>query len=313
VVIDVTPSLAALLVAVALDRLAGEPPLPAHPVVWMGTAADAVVTRAVGSGARRELAAGAVLAVALPAAFAVGSGMLLAALGGWSAIAFGVHVYLLKSTIAVRALGDAAHAVRDALAAGDVVAARAGLRSLCSRDPSNLDAAALTAASIESVAENASDSVVAPLVYYAVLGVPGAVLYKGINTLDSMIGYRGRYEHLGKAAARLDDAANFVPARLTAALLLAAGALTGRNVRDGVRIWRRDARRTRSPNAGHPMAMMAGLLDVELAKHGEYRLGDARAPLTAATIDHAWRIAMVAFGIGIALCAAAIAGRDGGT
>jgi adenosylcobinamide-phosphate synthase len=153
--------------------------------------------------------------------------------------------------------------------------------------------------------------VVAPLFYYALFGLPGAVAYRAVNTLDAMIGYRGRYEYLGKAAARLDDVLNFIPARMTAALLLVAGAMTRARVRDGWRILRRDGAATESPNAGRPMATMAGLLGVRLDKVGHYRLGDPMAPITAATIRTAWRIVAVAMLLSVALCAAAIAARGG--
>jgi adenosylcobinamide-phosphate synthase len=169
----------------------------------------------------------------------------------------------------------------------------AALASLCSRDPAALDAGQLAAAATESLAENASDSFVAPLFYYALLGVPGAIGYRAVNTLDAMIGYRGRYEYLGKAAARLDDVLNWIPARITAALLVVAGALTGRDAAGGWRVLRRDGGRTASPNAGRPMAAMAGLLGVALDKPGHYRLGDGPAP-TAAAIAAAWRVVTVA-------------------
>jgi adenosylcobinamide-phosphate synthase len=137
------------------------------------------------------------------------------------------------------------------------------------------------AATIESVAENASDSFVAPLFWFALLGLPGAVFYRAVNTLDAMIGYRGKYEWLGKTAARLDDALNFVPARITAGLLLAAAWLQRRDVRRAMRILARDGSRTETPNAGRPMAAMAGVLGVELTKPGHYRLGDPREPVAA--------------------------------
>src|SRR5262249_18581607 len=174
-----------------------------------------------------------------------------------------------------------------------------------SRDPSALDAPLVVAATVESVAENASDSFVAPLFYYALFGLPGAVAYRAINTADAMIGYHGRYERLGKVAARLDDVANFVPARLTAALLLAAGACARLRVREGWRILRRAARATESPNAGRPMSAMAGLLGVQLEKVGHYRLGDGAAALDAAHIDAAWRVVAIAAAIAAALAAGA--------
>jgi adenosylcobinamide-phosphate synthase len=128
-------------------------------------------------------------------------------------------------------------------------------------------------AAIESIAENLSDSLVAPLFYYVVFGVPGALAYRAINTLDAMIGYHGRYEYLGRAAAKLDDLANLIPARLTAALLFFAAGLAGASPRAALAIGLRDHARTESPNAGWPMAVMGGALGVELEKVGHYVLG----------------------------------------
>jgi adenosylcobinamide-phosphate synthase len=223
---------------------------------------------------------------------------------------FVVSVWLLKSSFAFRGLGRAAFDVRDALTRGDLEAAREALRSLCSRDPSRLDAPLLVAATVESVAENASDSVVAPLFYYALFGVPGAIAYRAVNTLDSMIGYHGRFEYIGKVAARLDDALNYLPARITAGLLLLGGSLARRDPRAGWSVLRRDGRKTESPNAGQPMATMAGLLGVQLEKIGHYRLGDPGEPLVAAQIDRAWRIvtlaACVGGGLALALCGAVL-------
>jgi adenosylcobinamide-phosphate synthase len=122
------------------------------------------------------------------------------------------------------------------------------------------------------------------------VGVPGAVAYRAINTLDAMIGYRGEYEALGKTAARLDDLANLIPARLTALLLLLAGFLRGDPVSEGWRILRRDGGKTPSPNGGRPMAALAGLLGVRLEKPGAYVLGDPVNPLTPATVRKAWRL-----------------------
>ena len=160
---------------------------------------------------------------------------------------------------------------------------------------------------MESVAENASDSAVAPLLFWAVLGVPGAVAYRAVNTLDARVGYRGRHEWLGKASARLDDLLNLVPARVTAALLLVAGLACGADARRGLAVLRRDGARTESPNAGRPMAAMAGLLGVRLEKVGQYQLGDPIRPVTGETIFAAWRIAWLA-----ALAAAALAAAAGG-
>jgi adenosylcobinamide-phosphate synthase len=307
--------LAVLVVALVIDRVFGEPPPRAHPVVWIGALTTALLRFAPATGAVAQLLYGSAVALTVPLAAVAATHLVLGALSALpgtigattplATVPLGLvdlvlRAWLLKTLFAVSALGDAARGVRVALVQEDLGAAREGLRSLCSRDPSRLDAKALTAATIESVAENASDSIFAPLFYFLVLGLPATAGYRAINTLDAMIGYRGRYEHLGKAAARLDDLANLVPARLTAALLLAGGALAGADARRGWRVLRRDGGLTESPNAGRPMAAMAGLLAVRLEKAGHYRLGDALEPLDPAKIEAAWRIVRRALGIAVA-------------
>jgi adenosylcobinamide-phosphate synthase len=222
------------------------------------------------------------------------------------AIAIAAGIVLLKPTVAIRALGSAGRTVAVALAAGDLDQARYHLRALCSRDARTLSGPEVAAGAVESLAENTSDSVVAPLFYFALFGLPGAVAYRAINTMDAMLGYRGDLEYLGKAAARLDDVANLIPARLTAWLLLAAGAVVGpggADVHGGLRILARDGGKTASPNAGRPMAAMAGLLGVALVKPGHYRLGDDDHPLSHRTIARAWRLCLVAAALAAALCA----------
>lgn len=288
--LECAPSWGALLLALAWDGLLGEPPAKLHPVVWMGRAIDLALRIAPRRGAARQLAFGCGVAVLLPLGCAALGALVLAATARSPLVRLAVETYLLGSAFALRALGDAARAVRDPLARGDLPAAQVALRSLCSRDPAALDGPLVAAAAVESVAENASDSFVAPICFYVVLGLPGALLYRMANTLDARIGYRGRYEWLGKPAARLDDLLNLLPARLTAVLLLAAGWVAGRDVRRARTIRRRDASRTASPNAGHPMAAMAGLLGVALEKPDAYRLGDALQPVGPDTIDAAWRL-----------------------
>ncbi|MEM7436444.1 MAG: cobalamin biosynthesis protein, partial [Myxococcota bacterium] len=149
-----------------------------------------------------------------------------------------------------------------------------------------------------------SDSLVAPVLYAACFGIPGAVFYRTVNTLDAMFGYRDpTHEYLGKASARLDDLLNWVPARLTAVVLLMAGAVRGAAVRAGWRVLLSDGPKTASPNAGRPMAAMAGLLGIELEKRGEYLLGAPGAPPTPSSIDDAWKIARLgAIGFALVVC-----------
>jgi adenosylcobinamide-phosphate synthase len=292
--------------ALALDVVAGEPPNALHPVVWMGRLQSALRKRAPSRPAP-AFAYGCLMAAAGPLVFGGGAYLLARALAALPLVALLVEIYLLKSALSMRMLGSAATTVARALAAGDVAAARVGLRSLVSRDTALLDEPLLAAAAVESVAENASDSLVAPLCFFVLGGVPAALAYRACNTLDSMIGYHGETEWLGKPAARLDDAANLLPARLTAALFVVASALGGSSATGALRIWWRDGGRTESPNAGRPMAAMAGALGVQLEKVGCYRLGDAARAVDAGTIDRAVTLLWIACALMAALTAAASA------
>ncbi|MCH7714232.1 MAG: cobalamin biosynthesis protein [Chloroflexi bacterium] len=181
------------------------------------------------------------------------------------------------------------------------------MSSLVSRDPSHLTPDQVAAATVESVSENMSDGFLGPWLAFALFGLPGAVAYRAINTLDSMIGYHGRYEYLGKAAARLDDLINLVPSRLTGLLLVAASLfLPGQNPKQAWRIMWRDHARTESPNAGWPMSAMAGSLGIQLEKvtdSGEsiYRLGDQNRPLEPQDITRSVRSMYLVAGLGIVL------------
>jgi adenosylcobinamide-phosphate synthase len=183
-----------------------------------------------------------------------------------------------------------AHALSELLEADDVGAARQRLPNLCGRDASALDAAGLARATVESVAENTSDAVVAPLVWGAVAGVPGLVGYRAVNTLDAMVGHRSpRYARFGWAAARLDDVANLVPARVTASLAVACAPVVGGRPRSALRAWRRDGAKHPSPNAGPVEAAFAGALGRTLGGRLAYSgrveerplLGDGPAPAVA--------------------------------
>ena len=184
-------------------------------------------------------------------------------------------------------LGRAATAVQEHLAAGDLPAARAALPALAGRDPAALDAAGLARATVESVAENSSDAAVAPLFWGAVAGLPGLLGYRAVNTLDAMVGHRSpRYVRFGWAAARLDDVANWVPARLTAALTTACAPLVGGSGTGALRTWWRDGADHPSPNAGRCEAALAGALGLRLGGRNVYGervedrpiLGSGRAP-----------------------------------
>jgi adenosylcobinamide-phosphate synthase len=278
-----------------------------HPVAWFGRLASKIIDAAPTAGALRAGTVGFVIALGLPAlAVALVHGALVFA-EPWPLLRFALQGLLLYSCVCLFGLLDAARTLAITLREHGIEAARPRLRWLCSRDPDLLDANGLANGTVESLAENLSDSVVAPLFYLACFGVEGAVAYRAINTLDAMIGYHGKYEWLGKAAARLDDLANLVPARLTALLLWAAGiGLSGVSLARGARVWSRDHARTPSPNAGHPMAMAAGLLGLRLDKPGHYALGDGSPAATPEDIPRAIRLCRRAGLLALGCTAAAV-------
>ena len=164
---------------------------------------------------------------------------------------------------------------------------------------------------MESVSENMTDSFSAPWLFFALFGLPGAVAYRAINTLDSMIGYRGEYEFLGKVSARLDDLLNWIPARLTGLLLVLSSLfLPGQNAGGAWRTMWRDHSRTQSPNAGWTMSAMAGALGVELEKVGHYRLGDNTRPVKAHDITQSIRSMYLVAVLGLAVALAVTYGRS---
>lgn len=281
------------LLALACDLFFGEPPSALHPVVWMG--------RWIGWGERHAPTARPSVVFAYGAAVVLLGVLTVTLLAVALTVASNdihpllyiiVSAWLLKTSFAYRALVRAATEVGAALRAGNLAEARRLLSwHLVSRDTTTLDERLVAAATIESVAENFGDGIVAPLFYFALFGVPGALAYRFANTADAMLGYRdARREYLGKFAARLDDMFNWIPARLAALLLLLAAALTRADVANGWRILRRDHARTASPNAGWPMSAMAGVLSATLEKVGYYQLGDGASTLDAETIARSVRV-----------------------
>jgi adenosylcobinamide-phosphate synthase len=295
-------ALIVLAAALVMDWALGEYPSPLHPVVWIGKTISAAMRLAPQQGRWRQLLFGGILALGICTLSAGTTFLVLRWAAAWPIVQIVAGTFFLKTSFALWELKRAADRVVRPLQRGDLVQAREALRSLCSRDPSSLDETSLLAAVVESLAENLCDSFIAPLCYWTVFGVPGAMGYRALNTLDAMIGYRGRFEFLGKVPARLDDVANWLPARLTAGLLLLAGCLTGKNAAAAWWILRRDGMKTPSPNGGRPMAVMAGLLGVELEKKGVYVLGDPRDPLTPQKVRQAWLLVSIAAMVMVVLC-----------
>lgn len=309
-------SAAALALALAVDARFGEPEaiyrrVP-HPVVLIGRLIGRLdrLLHGPSAPAQAQRLAGAVLlasvlAVAVAAALAIQA---LAALlpGGWI-----LEGLVMSTLLAQRSLVTHVRAVADGLRQG-LVEGRSAVARIVGRDPDALDAHGVARAALESLAENLSDAVVAPLFWGVLLGLPGMAAYKALNTADSMIGHRTpRHLHIGWASARLDDLANLVPARLTALLLVAVAPADRR--REALAACRRDAPHHRSPNAGWPEAALAGALGVRLAGPRSYGgvavrdgwMGDGRAEVLPEDIEVGIRLAWRAWALAGALAVTA--------
>jgi adenosylcobinamide-phosphate synthase len=254
---------ARLALAYALDLLLGDPEWLPHPVRGFGFLIrfGERWLRKLGRGRSRELVAGGALTCSVASvAWAFGARNNATA-----------QVLLAWTALATRSLLDEARSVIQALDSGDLALARRRVSRIVGRDTAHLHEAEISRAVIETLAESACDGIVAPLFWLATRGVEAAMAYKAVNTLDSMIGHREPpYVYFGRVAARLDDAVNYIPARLTAAGIVAAATLQGLNARRAFDIWRRDGDRHASPNAGQSEAAMAGALDVRLGGENSY-------------------------------------------
>ena len=308
----------AVLGGFGLDLLLADPAWMPHPVVGMGKAIAALE-----SGLRRlfpatpagERAAGRVLAAVLPVGtFALTAGALALAYRLHPAAGFGLELLWCWQALALRGLAGESGKVYAELARDDLPAARKAVSRIVGRDTAALTAEGVTKAAVETVAENFSDGVAAPLLYLLIGGAPLGLAYKAVNTMDSMVGYKNkRYIDFGRAAAHLDDAANFLPARLAALLWIAAAGLGGFDAQNAWRIWRRDRLRHASPNSAQTESACAGALGVQLAGpafyFGEYydkpTIGDDSRPVEPEDILRANRMlylaGFLALGLGLAL------------
>ena len=295
--------LSVLLLAVAIDILFGEPPRVMHPVVWMGKVISFLERFAPIQRTRTQLVYGAGMVLLTIFSFTLPIYFLLLYLNEISLIAYIVAgALLLKPTFAFRELRQTALEIKVLLAGGNLEKARGKMPCLVSRDTQSLAKPELVSATVESVAENLCDSFVAPLFYFFLCGVPGAVAYRVVNTLDAMIGYYGKYEYLGKFAAKLDDVLNFIPARISGLLLVIAAYLSRKDGRNAWQIMLRHHCKTESPNAGWPMSAVAGALKVRLEKAGCYNLGNPNNPLSPDLIASGIRLLEVAALLWILFC-----------
>ena len=293
----------AVLGGFVLDAVFGDPAWLPHPVVLMGkciSKLEKALRARFPKTQQGELLAGAVLAFCLPVGtFLVTSAvcLLAAKISPWLGLA--VQMFWCGQALAAKGLVQESRNVYGELVKPDLPAARKAVSRIVGRDTENLTAEGVTKAAVETVAENASDGVIAPLLYMLLGGAPLALTYKTVNTMDSMVGYKNEtYLYFGRAAAKLDDVANYIPSRLAALLWVAAAALTGNNAKGAWRIWRRDRRNHASPNSAQTESACAGALGVQLAGpayyFGEYypkpTIGDALRPIEPQDILRADRM-----------------------
>ncbi len=305
-----------------LDCVLGDPESLPHPVRMIGHAIQSGerTLRRMSDGPKCELIGGALLASLVVFGSAYAASRLLKTLKRSNAsLGHAAEIWLAASCLATRNLLDEAQAVVQALEHSDLDAARRQLARIVGRDTAALNHNEIARAVIETLAESLSDGIIAPLFYLTLGGVPLAMAYKATNTLDSMIGHRDeRYEWFGKAAARLDDAANFVPSRIAALLVCGSGALLNLgSFEQSWTIWRRDAQRHASPNAGQPESAMAGALRVQLGGINTYDGERIDSPLLGAGFRNpepndarkALHITVFASVLGFGLCCLALAWR----
>ena len=258
-----------------LDGIFGDPAWLVHPVVIMGkaiTALEKFLRKRLPNTPEGERLGGRILAMALPVGTLLITGGVCWLFYRVSPIlGFAIELLWCAQALAAKGLAQESTNVYRELVKGDLPASRRAVSRIVGRDTAELTSEGVTKAAVETVAENASDGVIAPLFYMMLGGAPLALVYKAINTMDSMVGYKNeKYLNFGRAAAKLDDAANYLPSRIAALLWIASAALTGNDAKSAWRIWRRDRRKHASPNSAQTESACAGALNVQLAGPATY-------------------------------------------
>lgn len=269
--------------AVVLDFALGDPPNRVHPTAWIGRLIGIVTPKLKSQNVVVEKVRGSVAVIAIVSLVTLSTYYFLHFIENFvgTVALIIVSIILLKSTIAIKGMEIHARSVMDAIANNDIAAARIKLSSIVGRDTSNLDEQHILSATIESVGESTVDGITSPIFYFAFLGIPGAFAYRAINTLDSMLGYKDDYhKNIGWFSAHLDTIANYIPARITAFLMVVASRIVGADWKNSLHMMKRDSYNTPSMNGGWPMATIAGALRVRLEKNGYYSLGESYEHLT---------------------------------
>ena len=309
---------AALILGFALDLALGDPEGLPHPVVGMGRTIERLerfLRARLPKTPRAERLGGGILALLLVAATGLLGAFCLRAAGRAAPLlGFALESFIFYQCLSLRGLADAGTQVFTALTESGLVSGRAAVARIVGRDTAALDEGGVIRAAVESLAENFTDGVAAPMLYFAVGGAPLALMYKAVNTMDSMLGYQNeRYVNFGRVPARLDDAVNFLPARLAALLWITAAQLCGFDGHGALRVFLRDRRKHPSPNSAQTESACAGALGVRLggpsvyfgAVHEKPWLGDEQRMIEPGDILKTRRMLFCASALCLALCAAA--------
>jgi adenosylcobinamide-phosphate synthase len=278
--------------AFLIDIVLGEIPDRIHPTVGIGKVIGYLRPKLKNKNPKIEKANGVLLliTVALLASLPVFLGLWAIRFYLGSIPYIIVGAILFKSTFAIKCMRRYTVPIAKALKANDLDGARKFLPYIVRRDPNSLNERQIISAAVESIAESTTDGITGPFFFFAFLGVPGAFIYRVINTLDSMVAYKTKeLINIGWFTAKMDTAANYIPARLTGLLMVIAAGIVGENAKESWRILKRDRNTTASPNAGYTIGAMAGALETQLSKSGHYTLGD-EGPITPDDIFKALRI-----------------------
>ena len=291
------------IVAFLIDAVIGDPRSKFHPVVLIGnliSLLEKILRRDTDSPSQKIFKGGILVVIVIGVTYGVGFGIeTLSRMVPSLAVQIFIQASVLSFMISPRSLADAAREIYSLLAAENLAGAREKVGWIVGRDTKNLNESEVARATVETVAENTVDGIISPLIYFAVGGLPLAVAYRAINTMDSMLGYKNdKYLHFGRIAARVDDVANFIPARLTGLLFICAAVVLHMNYRNAFDMMKRDAMKHPSPNGGWAEATVAGALNIRLGgtnyyfgePHFRAYMGEPREPLEARHIIGAIRL-----------------------
>jgi len=286
--------------ALLLDFLIGDPKTKYHPTAWIGKLIAVLVPFTRNNSPKKELFGGilivfAVVAIVSTLLVALDFGISLLTIDIVSlVVSIAVGSILLKTTIAIRGMQKHALAVVDALEKDDLDSARNHLSMIVKRNTKHLDKNHISSAVLESVSENTVDGITGPLFYYAIFGLPGAFVYRAINTIDSMVGYKtSLFRNIGWFGANCDTILNYIPSRLTGLVMILSALILGYNWKESFYIMKRDCKKLESPNAGFPIAALAGALGTKLEKINYYAVGDGNIEFTKSHIISAIRLMKV--------------------